>query len=387
MSYASFIARYGEFAKDLYEMYEACNDSFEKTEESVLYNRGTMERDEDNPVNGNIVLANAELFRTSFMRYKAVNPDMDDVEARSRVVFDFLQKNGQSFSYEKNAGDVLFGDVTRKDFYGMGEQSIFGEVTGNTNFKDRHVGNMQIICLPKPVNDMPRGAEEKRGMLEEYGVSGGDWQDIMLKRGLYHESVHASFGTTDERKCDAFALLKIMKEHPKMAKLVFDVYKFSRSKIGHTISELNSVRNNREAMERKIKNGTITYMMPETFASLEYYANNPSEIPNDDKGIARLAYSITSKPDFTDEQLRAFYNVVCKDSVSKVDLAGLDVVKACMIQGGFENIDDYIASDKTLALFMNKKGKDMDVVVSDITSEKSNSRTNNRRASSMEQAL
>lgn len=387
MSYAAFIARYGEFAKDLYEMYEACNDSFEKTEESVLYNRGTMERDEDNPVNGNIVLANAELFRTSFMRYKAVNPDMDDVEARSRVVFDFLQKNGQSFSYEKNADDVLFGDVTRKDFYGMGEQSIFGEVTGNTNFKDRHVGNMQIICLPKPVNDMPRGAEEKRGMLEEYGVSGGDWYDIMLKRGLYHESVHTSFGTNDERKCDAFALLRIMKEHPKMAKLVFDVYKFSRSKIGHTISELNSVRNNREAMERKIKNGTVTYMMPETFAGLEYYANNPSEIPNDDKGIARLAYSITSKPDFTDEQLRAFYNVVCKDSVSKVDLAGLDVVKACMIQGGFRNIDDYIASDKTLALFMNKKGKDMDVVVSDITSEKSNSRTNNRRTSSMEQAL
>ena len=112
MSYAAFIARYGEFAKDLYEMYEACNDSFEKTEESVLYNRGTMERDEDNPVNGNIVLANAELFRTSFMRYKAVNPDMDDVEARSRVVFDFLQKNGQSFSYEKNADDVLLGDVT-----------------------------------------------------------------------------------------------------------------------------------------------------------------------------------------------------------------------------------------------------------------------------------
>ena len=47
MSYAAFIARYGEFAKDLYEMYEACNDSFEKTEESVLYNRGTMERDEE----------------------------------------------------------------------------------------------------------------------------------------------------------------------------------------------------------------------------------------------------------------------------------------------------------------------------------------------------
>ncbi len=379
MNYNSFIYQNKDFASSLYKTYDSCEEEFVKSNESSLYNVGTMDRDADNPVNGNIVLANAKLFKIALMRYKAANPEMDEVEARARVVFDFLQDNGQNLSYENNAKDILFGDVTREQFYGMGEQSVFGEIIGNTNFKDRHVGDMQIICLPDVKNNMPRGADELEDRVLGSGISSDVWEEIMLKRGLYHESVHAAMGTTDERKCDAFALLKIMQEHPEHARLAFDVYNQSRSKIGFTVAAFHDSRNDEASMKRKIKNGTMTYVMPETYKKLEYYANNPMDIPRDDKDIAKLACRITEKPDFSDEALHEFYNVVCQDSVSKVDLAKLEVVQACMRQGGFANIDEYIMSDKSLLAFMTKKGKDMDVVVPSISDAKTPMQISNNK--------
>lgn len=360
MEYNSFIAKYSNFPKDLCELYCLCGSSLPKSLESHLYNKGTMERDADNPVSPNIVLANAKSFKVAEKRYEVGNPNMDDVERRARVVFDFLQKHGQVFSYEKNADDVLFGDVKRKDFYGFGEQSVYGEIVGNTNFKDRHIGSMQIICLPEVKNEMPRGGDELAGFVKASGISHDEWEEVMLKRGLYHESVHAALGTTDERKCDVFALLKIMKEHPKHSKLIYDVYNCCRSKIGHSVKMINESRYDVKGLERKIKNGTMTYIMPQTYSELGKYAQNPSLIPQKDSDILKLTYDITAKPDFTDEQLKNFFNVVCKDKVSKVDFANLDVVKKCMMQGHCLDVDEYIAKDKTLASFMDKKGVDME---------------------------
>ena len=379
MDYTSFIYKNKDFARSLYELYASCKEELPQNAESYLYNLGTMDRDADNPVNGNIVLANARAFKTALMRYKASNPQMDEVEAKARVVFDFLRANGQNLSYEDNAKDVLFGDVTREQFYGDGELSVFGEIIGNTNFKDRHVGNMQIISLPEVKNDMPRGADELKDRVLSSGISGDEWAEIMLKRGLYHESVHAAMGTTDERKCDVFALLKIMQEHPEYARLAFDVYNYCRSKIGFTLDAVHGVRNDENRMKREIKKGTMTYVMPETYKKLEHYANNPMDIPINDKDIAKIAYKITERPDFSDEALEQFYDVICQDSVSKVDLAGLEVVKACMKQGGFANIDEYIVSDKKLTSFMAKKGKDMDVRVPSISDgNKSMQASNNK---------
>ena len=379
MDYTSFIYKNKDFARSLYELYASCKEEFLQNAESYLYNLGTMDRDADNPVNGNIVLANARAFKTALMRYKASNPQMDEVEARARVVFDFLQDNGQNLSYENNAKDILFGDISRAQFYGDGPQSVFGEIIGNTNFKDRHVGDMQIICLPEINSDMPRGADELKGRVLNSGISSDVWKEIMLKRGLYHESVHAAMGTTDERKCDAFALLKIMREHPEHARLAFDVYNHCRSKIGFTVAAFHDSRNDEASMKRKIKNGTMTYVMPETYKKLEYYANNPIDIPRDDKVLMTIAYKITEKPDFSNEALHEFYNVVCRESVSKVDLAGLEVVQACMRQGGFANIDEYIMSDKSLLAFMTKKGKDMDVVVPSVSDAKTPMQISNNK--------
>lgn len=44
-----------------------------------------------------------------------------------------------------------------------------------------------------------------------------------------------------------------------------------------------------------------------------------------------------------------------QDYLSPQDLAGNEIVQTCMKQGGFDNIDSYIASDKTLSEIMSKE--------------------------------
>jgi hypothetical protein len=223
MDYNEFIAKYKDFGKDLYGMYKSYTGILPQSTEDDLYNKGVNERDPDNPVNGNIVVANAKQFDIALRRSKILHPDMDEVDVKAMVVFDFLQKNGQDFSFEKNADDILWpGGPARKLFYGGEKYAVYDEIVGNTNFKDRHVGDMQIISLPEIKAEMPRGTDELLSKVNASGISKEEWNAIMLKRGLYHEAIHAACGTNDERKCDVFALLKIMKEHPKHAKLAFD---------------------------------------------------------------------------------------------------------------------------------------------------------------------
>lgn len=357
MDYNEFIAKYKDFGKDLYGMYKSCGDILPQSTEDDLYNKGVNERDPDNPVNGNIVVANAKQFDIALRRSKILHPDMDEVDVKAMVVFDFLQKNGQDFSFEKNADDILWpGGPARKLFYGGGKYCIYDEIVGNTNYRDRHIGDMQIITLPEIKAEMPRGTDELLSKVNASGISKEEWNEIMLKRGLYHEAIHAACGTNDERKCDVFALLKIMKEHPKHAKLAFDVYNYARSKIGHTVKEMHSVRNSDSDVQRKIKGGAMTYMMPETYEKLKEYALDPSKIPSSDKEILKLTWEITERPDFSKEQVQEFHNVVCLDRVSKKALSECSIVQACMKQGGFKSIDEYIQSDKTLSKFMGEKG-------------------------------
>ena len=359
MEYNEFIAKYKDFGKDLYGMYKSCTGILPQSTEDDLYNKGVNERDPDNPVNGNIVVANAKQFDLALRRSKILHPDMDEVDVKAMVVFDFLQKNGQDFSFEKNADDVLWeGGPTRKMFYGYPKNGIYDEIVGNTNYRDRHIGDMQIITLPEIKAEMPRGTDELSPKVNASGISKEEWNAIMLKRGLYHEAIHAACGTNDERKCDVFALLKIMKEHPKHAKLAFDVYNYARSKIGHTVKEMHSVRNSDSDVQRKIKGGAMTYMMPETYEKLKEYALDPSKIPSSDKGILKLAWEITEKPDFSKEQIQEFHNVVSQDKVSMQAFSECAIVQSCMKQGGFKSIDEYIQSDKTLSQFMGKKGID-----------------------------
>ena len=205
------------------------------------------------------------------------------------------------------------------------------------------------MCLePKSITDTPRNTV---GLSQEnidkfMSIPTEERLEILYKRGLYHESIHMAMGTSDERKCDAFALLKTMKEHPKYAKTIFDIYNIQRSKMGYTVGVLKG--KNEISRQAAIEGGAMTYLMPNTYQKLEQYALNPQLIPENDAGILRLTCQLTSEPEFSKEQLSAYMKLMQKDNISPQDLANNAIVQSCMRQGGFKSVREYISSDEKL---------------------------------------
>lgn len=354
MEYTTFVKKYKDYPKELYKTIIENKKEFAHTKESPFYNFGTMQKDEDIGLSSNIVVANAQEFEKSFEKYKKKNPQISEIEAKSRVVFDFLQENGSDLSFDKNGGDILFGDFDRKTFYA---DAMYQNAISNTNFFDRHIGNMQMICLaPMTLDQMPRNTEglSKEAMNKLKDIPAAERLEMFYKRGFYHESIHVAMGTSDERKCDVFSLLKVMKEHPEHAKTVFAVYNMARSKIGYSVETLNSLRNKENTFVRSIKGGAMTYLMPNTYKKMEEYAQNPAKIPSDDAGILKLTCNMTSDTEFSKNQLKDFNSLLHKDKISEDDLKNSEVVQLCMKQGSFDNIDDYIKSDKKLMQFIQK---------------------------------
>lgn len=364
MDYDAFCEKYQYFAKDLCVLGKEIVSELKIPEEHPFYNAGTMARAKEASFSSNIVLANAREFKRAYVN---LPPEMGTDEKKARVVFGFLQQNGVSLSYEQNSNDVLFvnpdngKDVFRADFYaGM----VFGNAVENTNYISRYIGDMQIITLPeqKP-GQMPKNTKGLSAeVLEKLGrISEEERQEMFLKRGLYHESMHVALGTDDERKCDVFALLKVMKEHPEHAQEVFEVYNMQRSKIGHTVEAMSVSRKDAKVAADNVKIGTMTYLMPRTYATLRQYAEQPEKIPDTDRGILKLTYEMTSNPEFSHQELGAFLAAVSKDKISRKELSETAVVQACMTQGGFKDFGAYVASDKTLDGFLKKRGDAVDV--------------------------
>ena len=223
-NYSRFIDIYRNYPRKLAMIVAAERSNLAVSAEAENYNAGTMQKDADIGLSDNIVIADAVSFANAFSHYKQNQPSMSDKEAKAHVVFDFLQQHGAPFSYEQNKNDILWGNTTREQFYA---DAIYNNSQSNTNFFDRHIGNMQLLCLePKEASDLPRNLN---GLPQETlaafnRIPPQERSEILLKRGLYHESIHMAMGTTDERKCDAFALLKVMKEHPAHAQTIFDIY-------------------------------------------------------------------------------------------------------------------------------------------------------------------
>ena len=96
--YDNFISTHKDYPQQLAELIAREKAALPPNGEVWNYNLGTMEKDADIGLSANIVVANAHEFQTAFTRYKTENPQMDDIEARARVVFDFLQQNNSSFS-------------------------------------------------------------------------------------------------------------------------------------------------------------------------------------------------------------------------------------------------------------------------------------------------
>ncbi len=338
MDYDEFCNKYEHFARDLCLLSRDVKSELAMTEEDPLYNAGTMRRDADNPVVSHISLVNGHSVKTGFERAKKAHPEMSDEELKARMVFMVLQARGSSLSYEQNGQDILFGDVTRNSFYA---EQIFKEIIGNTNYQARHIGNMQLITLEDKGDAMPRKTEECRGYVSH--IPAEERQEMFLKRGFYHESVHAALGTDDERKCDVFALLKVMKEHPTYAKEVFEVYNYQRSQADFTINSMHNSGN----IDREVKKGTMTYVMPRTYAALRQYAEHPERIPETDRDILKLTYEMTSKPEFSHEELKSFTDVVRQNPIDKKALHETAVMRACREQGAF--MERYIATEKMIS--------------------------------------
>lgn len=335
MDYTEFCNQYEGFARTLCQVGKEAQAELKMPEEDPLYNAGTMQRDADVPVSSNIVLANAEVFKNLLAASEKKFPDISDEERKARIVCGYLLANGVDMPYEKNGQDILFGNVTRSYFY---QEQVFKDMVGNTNYNARFIGDLQIISLENKGDAMPRGTEDCKNFVAH--IPAEERQEIFLKRGLYHESVHAALGTDDERKCDVFALLKVMKEHPKYAKEVFEVYNYQRSQVDHTIKEMQRGGD----LSRIVKNGAMTYMMPNTYAELKKYAENPARIPDTDKEILKLTYEMTAKPEFSHEELTSFVGIAMHKPVDEKALQETSVMKSCKKQG--ELMSRYIAIDK-----------------------------------------
>ncbi len=339
MDYDEFCNKYEHFAHDLCLLGRDVKQELAVTEEDPLYNAGTMQRDADNPVVEHISLVNGRQVRAGFESAKKAHSEKSDEEITARIVFMVLQARGSSLSYDKNGQDVLFGDVTRNSFYA---EQIFKEIVGNTNYQARHIGDMQLIMLEDKGDAMPRKTEECRGFVAH--IPAEERQEMFLKRGFYHESMHAALGTDDERKCDVFALLKVMKEHPKYAKEVFEVYNYQRSQTDFTVKAMHSSGN----IAREVKKGTMTYVMPRTYAALRQYAEHPERIPETDREMLKLTYEMTSKPEFSAEELKSFVDVVRQNPIDKKALDGTAVMRACKEQGA--GMLKYIAMEKMMTV-------------------------------------
>lgn len=359
-AYNDFIEKYKDYPKQLASIVASECSSYAVSLEDAKYNLGSMQKDNDIGLSNNIVIviANANKFKSAHDEYKNHYPQMSDDEAQARVVFDFLQENGSNFYYDRDKDDILFGDVKRKHFY---SQAVYQNAISNTNFFDRHIGNMQLLCIePKSVDSLPRAIS---GLPQETidkfkNIPPSERFEILHKRGLYHESVHMAMGTTDERKCDAFALLKIMQEHPKYAKNIFDIYNMQRSKISYTIRTMHGLEKDSTAYKRAIKGGAMTYMMPNTYKKLEEYALSPDKIPNNDSGLLKLTCSLTAEVEFSKEHLDEFAELMAKENITTTDLGSNNIVQICMQQGGFHDINAYINSDERLRDFVEKQQKE-----------------------------
>ncbi len=332
-AYNEFIEKYQNFPKELYALVTRLEPSLSENKEDENYNQGTMHK----RASENIVIANGLSFKKSFDDIKKSEPNTPDDKIKSQIALDFLKENGGDADGET----ILFGTTTRKEFVVTG---IFDEALKNTNFLNKNIGDMQILFLePKSFEENPRNTEGPNPKIPENfkNIPDEERLEIIYKRGLYHESIHMALSTTDERKCDAFALLKVMKEHPDHAKAIFDIYNIQRSKAGHVIHSFH--KNNPDSVEK----GTMTYLMPKTYEKLKEYAEDPGKIPASDEEILKLACEITAKPDFTKEQLTAF-SALMKENITLKSLKNSEIIQSCMKQGGFTDIVEYIKSDKKL---------------------------------------
>ena len=181
-------------------------------------------------------------------------------------------------------------------------------------------------------------------------ISSNEQLRILYGYDFYRALMQAVSGTKDKRKCEAYALLKVMQELPQHAKNIFIAFNQYRSMVWHIKERMYNATDSE--WKKEIADGTMTALMPKTYKQLQRYAQDPSAIPNTELQICKLVNEITKKPDFPEFHLSEFRwllqsNGGWNDHITYRQLAKSNVVKDLMRQGGFvEDTPDRQAPDE-----------------------------------------
>ena len=336
--YNTFIDTHQQELQQLNEAFIECKDELRQSQELADYNAGTMKT----PDQTGTVIANAFQLKQNFDDYKSQNPTASDTEAKSQAVFEFLKHNGSCYTYQNDAKTNIFGNVTRELFY----EYLFDQTQTNTNVFFQNMDVKMITLEPRFSADLQRNVSKLSAQnIEDFqNIPSTERLQILYERGLYHEMIHAVANTNDERKCDAYALLKTMRNHPEHAKIIFDIYSTQRSVIKHSLtSMLDAAAQNETKWQEEIAKGTMTYIMPQTYKKLKKFAENPSTIPATEGELLKTVWDLTSTPDFSEQELTSFKNLIrqmarqnnnSEPKVTEEDLKTNAVFHACMVQSG-----------------------------------------------------
>lgn len=300
-----------------------------------------------------IVFANAEELSRDFYRKKAEREIEGDFQKESSLkaevfkeymydhglvkensVFDALLKGKEQdgkagkVSAEKMEEFLSFRfdqalvntDCMRK-LFGIGEaQMIFSE---NKELNPEKSYQIAFTGL----------SEEKKEQLTNSGI---DIPLMLKQRGFYHETMHC-LGTSDERKCDVFAMLKLLAEYQNP--VIYEV--FANSRLNGMMYPLAAVH---EDFERREKDGFTSYLMTNTLKKMKELAYNPDALKQlrglDDKALIEKTLQMVDKNEHSDKSWRTFREQISRGSdkpLTREQLLSCDLFRDMMALAGVEN--------------------------------------------------
>lgn len=192
----------------------------------------------------------ADVFRRYLYKHNLVDENLDTVlkhgtkNVPPEKVSDYL-----SFKF----GSALTNTDCMRKVFGIGEgQMIFSE---NKELQAGYGSGMAFLGFP----------EDKRKALLNSGI---DIPLLLKDRGRIHETMHC-LGTGDERKCDTFALLKLLQKHQNP--IVYEL--FANARVNGMLLAVNKLHQDFEREQ-----GWGSYIMINTLAKVKDIAYDSQQL-------------------------------------------------------------------------------------------------------------
>lgn len=273
--------------------------------------------DEPEKVSPNINLVNCEELEYNFYCAKAereCNGENFDHNAQNKLKAEILR----SYLYEHNLVDANLDDVLKHGTSNHKPEEFdailtykYDSARSNTDCMRKifGIGNAQMIFMENKESYAEKFySMAMTGMsknVQDRLISSGLNIPLLLKeRGRLHETMH-TMGTGDERKCDTFAMLKLLKDH--QAPIIYDL--FANSRINGMMYPLAICHQN---FDKATQNNWDTYLMTNTLKKLKAIAYNPEELAKlkrlDDRALIQMTIELCAQEERTpkeNEQLKA----------------------------------------------------------------------------------